>query len=198
MGFESSKSNATFGNEETEEEEYLGSSKASFKWYPGFHAGFKVIAEDLSVSFYVGWENVDLGRSLNKLPISETGVFENYSGSTEFLQLGLRLGDPGGADDHAESLGGLQLLDDLLQAIALLRLLDLARDARGVDAGHQHEVTPGQGEVRAHARRLRGRRGAGTLGRGLGWRAPHRRIEPVKPAGAWRGCGGRGGQLRRH
>ncbi|WP_297088688.1 hypothetical protein [uncultured Draconibacterium sp.] len=94
LGFESSKSNATFGNEETEEENYLGSSKSSFNWYPGFHLGFKVIAEDLSVSFYVGWEKVDLGRSLNDLPIAETGVFEDYSGSTEFLQLGIRLGVP--------------------------------------------------------------------------------------------------------
>ena len=94
LGIESSKSNATFGNEETEEEKYLGSSKSSFNWYPGFHLGFKVIAEDLSVWFYVGWENVDLGRSLNELPIAETGVFDNYSGSTEFLQLGIRLGVP--------------------------------------------------------------------------------------------------------
>ncbi len=94
LGFEGSNSNATFGNEETEEEEYLGSSKSYFKWYPGFHAGFKVIAEDLSVWFYVGWEKVDLGRSLNNLPIAETGIFDNYSGSTEFLQLGIRLGVP--------------------------------------------------------------------------------------------------------
>ncbi len=50
--------------------------------------------------------------------------------------------------------GGCSSSTIFLQALALLRVLDLARDARRVHAGHQDEVASGKREVRAHRRRL--------------------------------------------
>lgn len=94
IGFEASKSGATFGNEFENSERYLGSFKSSLKLYPGFYIGIKIIGNDLSGSFYFGWEKIDLGRSMNKLDIGQTDIFQDYSKKTEFLQLGFRLSVP--------------------------------------------------------------------------------------------------------
>ncbi len=94
IGIESSKSNSTFGNEVSLEEQYLGSASSSGKIYPGAHVGIRIIGKDIHGSFFVGWEQIDLGRSLNKLDIGQTGVFENYSKKTNFLQLGFKLAVP--------------------------------------------------------------------------------------------------------
>lgn len=94
IGIEASKSNSTFGNEASGEEENLGSASSSGKIYPGAHLGIRIMGNDIHGSFFVGWEKIDLGRSLNKLDIEQTGVFENYSKKTNCLQLGFKLSVP--------------------------------------------------------------------------------------------------------
>jgi len=59
--------------------------------------------------------------------------------------------------------GGVQLLDHLLQAVALLVVLDLPGDPGGVRPGHEDQVTPREREVRGDRRRLPGERLAHDL-----------------------------------
>ncbi len=48
--------------------------------------------------------------------------------------------------------GNGQFAQNLLQALAFLLVLDLARDAALVRVGQQHEIAAGQDEVRRDAR----------------------------------------------
>ena len=50
----------------------------------------------------------------------------------------------GGADDDAHALGDRQLVDELLEALALVGVLDLAGDAAAVAVGREDEVAAGQ------------------------------------------------------
>ena len=59
-----------------------------------------------------------------------------------------------GADDDAHAFRDVEFLEDLAQAVALLRALDLARDAALVAVGHQHEIASGEAEIRGDARAL--------------------------------------------
>src|ERR1017187_9940732 len=60
----------------------------------------------------------------------------------------------GRADDGAHPLGDRQLVDELLQALALLRVLDLAGDSAAVAVGRQDEVPARDGQVGRGARSL--------------------------------------------
>jgi hypothetical protein len=60
----------------------------------------------------------------------------------------------GGADDDAHALGDGELVDELLEALALLRVLDLAGDAAAVGERREDEVAAGEGEVGRGARAL--------------------------------------------
>ena len=48
--------------------------------------------------------------------------------------------------------GMFEFAQDFLQALAFLRVFDLARNAALIGVGQQHEVTPGQNEVGRDAR----------------------------------------------
>ena len=65
------------------------------------------------------------------------------------LQLFLGLIDARGADDEAEPLGRLELVENLAQAAALLVVGDLARDADPVQAGHENQVAAGDTDIGA-------------------------------------------------
>jgi hypothetical protein len=71
------------------------------------------------------------------------------------LDLGLGAVGAGGAQDHAHALRHFQVLDDFLQALAVLRAGDLARNAaatRGVR--HQHRIAAGERQVGGQRRAL--------------------------------------------
>ena len=55
------------------------------------------------------------------------------------------------ADDHAHPLGDGEVAQDVLEALALARVLDLAGDAAGAAEGHEHQEAPGQGDVGGRA-----------------------------------------------
>ncbi len=74
----------------------------------------------------------------------------------------------GGAHDDAHPLGDRQLVDELLQALALLGVLDLARDAAAVAVGGQDQVAAGDREVRRRARALGADRALGHLDHDVG------------------------------
>ena len=58
----------------------------------------------------------------------------------------------GGAHDDAHAVGDVQFAEDFLEALALLGIFDLARDAGLVGVRQQHEETAGQHEVGRDAR----------------------------------------------
>jgi len=60
----------------------------------------------------------------------------------------------GGADDQADAGGDRQAPEGLLEPRALLVVLDLARNALELAAGHHHQVAPRDAQVRGHARAL--------------------------------------------
>ena len=60
-----------------------------------------------------------------------------------------------GADDEPDVLRERQAVEDPLQALALLGVADLARDAAELAAGHHHEVAAGDAEGGGDARPLR-------------------------------------------
>ena len=68
-----------------------------------------------------------------------------------------------GADDHAHALGHVEFLEDFAQPLALLWALDLARDAALIAVGHEHEVAPGEAEIRGDARPFGADRAFGHL-----------------------------------
>ena len=64
------------------------------------------------------------------------------------LDLGLGAAEPGGADDQAHRARELEVGDDLLEPLAVLRAGNLAADAAAMAAvGHQHRVAPGEAEI---------------------------------------------------
>src|SRR5262249_54443529 len=68
------------------------------------------------------------------------------------LQLGLVTIQPGRAHDNADVRRRLELGDDLFELLALFLIFNLARDATGgVRAGHEHQITPREGDIRAKA-----------------------------------------------
>ena len=71
--------------------------------------------------------------------------------------------DAGGANDETDFLGKEELVEDLLQALALLGVADLSADAPGRVARHHHEIAAGNGEVGRHPRALRGDGALGDL-----------------------------------
>ena len=75
----------------------------------------------------------------------------------------LLLAFAGGAHDDAHAVGDGEFAQDLLQALAFLLVLDLARDAALVGVGQQHEVTAGQDEVGGDARAFGADRAFGDL-----------------------------------
>jgi hypothetical protein len=94
LGVESSRSSATFINESEMTNEALESVSTPFKFYPGFHIGLKIVGEGISGSFYLGYERLQLDRSVNKLDIEQTGIFSNYSKSTNIPQFRIKLSVP--------------------------------------------------------------------------------------------------------
>ena len=61
----------------------------------------------------------------------------------------------GGADDEPHALGHLELVGDGLEALAVLRLRDLARDAAAAArVGHQHGVAAGERQIGGEGRAL--------------------------------------------
>ena len=71
------------------------------------------------------------------------------------LDLGLGAAETGGAQDDADTLGHRQLGGDRLEALAIVGVDDLARNAaaaRGV--GHEHAIAPGEREIRGERRAL--------------------------------------------
>jgi len=59
-----------------------------------------------------------------------------------------------GADDNADPFGNVELAQDLAKPLALLRILNFSRDAAVITERHQHQVTPGETEVRRNPRPL--------------------------------------------
>jgi hypothetical protein len=76
----------------------------------------------------------------------------------------------GGADDDAHALGDGELVDEGLEALALLGVLDLAGDAAAVGERREDEVAAGEGEVRRGARALGADGALGDLDDDLGAR----------------------------
>ena len=68
-----------------------------------------------------------------------------------------------GAHDDAHAVGNVQFAEDFLEALAFLVIFDLARDARLVRVGQQHEVTAGEHQVGGHARAFGADRALGHL-----------------------------------
>src|SRR5207237_8350793 len=65
------------------------------------------------------------------------------------LQRLLRLVYAGGADDEAQTLGRLKLVEEFAQPVLGIVVCDLPRHTDAVKAGHQHEITAGDADVRA-------------------------------------------------
>ncbi len=57
-----------------------------------------------------------------------------------------------GPDDHAHALGQVEFGQDAAQALAFLRVLDLARDAALVGVGHEDEIPAREADVGCDAR----------------------------------------------
>src|SRR5262249_7740595 len=68
------------------------------------------------------------------------------------LQLLLGLIDPGRADDEAQALRRLELMEDFAQPVARLIVRDLPRHADSVQTGHQHEIAAGDADVGTQGR----------------------------------------------
>src|SRR5262249_16236129 len=67
----------------------------------------------------------------------------------------LGAGGPGGADDQPHAVRHLELVGDALEALAVLRVGDLARDAATAPGvGHEHGVAAGQRQIAGHRRTL--------------------------------------------
>ncbi len=73
-----------------------------------------------------------------------------------------------GAHDDAHALGDGELLDDAAQALAFLRILDLAGNTELLGERHQHEVAASQRDIGGHARALGADRSLGNLDDDLG------------------------------
>src|SRR5207244_1306051 len=59
-----------------------------------------------------------------------------------------------GANNHADSIRDIELAQNFSQAFAFLRIFNLARDAAAIAEWHENKVTPGETQVRGHARPL--------------------------------------------
>src|SRR4029453_15999732 len=70
---------------------------------------------------------------------------------------------PYGGDYGAVPFGNVQFAQDLAKPLALLWILDFSRDATVITKRHQHEVTPGETEVRRNPRPFRPNRSFGYL-----------------------------------
>ncbi len=69
-------------------------------------------------------------------------------------EIALLLAFAGGAHDHAHALGDVDFAQDLLQALAFLRVFDLARNAALIGIGQKDQVASGQDQVGGDARPL--------------------------------------------
>jgi len=75
-----------------------------------------------------------------------------------------------GADDQAGVIRQRQAVENLFQALALLGIADLARDAAQARAGHHDQIASGQTEVSGDARALGADRALGDLHHDFGAR----------------------------
>ena len=68
-----------------------------------------------------------------------------------------------GADNHAHPFRNFQAAQNLPEPVALFRVLDFARDATTIAVGHEHQIAPGEAQVRRHSRTFRPDRPFGYL-----------------------------------
>src|SRR5438045_8133846 len=59
-----------------------------------------------------------------------------------------------GANNHADSVRDIELAQNFSQALAFLRIFNLARDAAAIAEWHENKVTPGETQVGRDARPL--------------------------------------------
>src|SRR5256885_13074956 len=57
-----------------------------------------------------------------------------------------------GANDHANPFRDIEIAQNFPETVALLRVLDLARDSAAIAKRHQNEITTGETQVRGHVR----------------------------------------------
>jgi hypothetical protein len=69
-------------------------------------------------------------------------------------EVALLLALAGGAHDDAHAFGKVDFAQDFFQALAFLRVFDLARNAALVGIGQQHQEASGQDQIGGHARSL--------------------------------------------
>ncbi len=114
---------------------------------------------------------VDLiGQKIAHRPFHQVGLFENARGRRLFADLLFdprplleeeaevaneitgTLSFPNGADDDPESLGNVELAQNLAQTRALFRILDLARNAAAIAEGHEDQIATGETKIGRNAR----------------------------------------------
>ena len=135
------------------------------------------VAQLLEGLLVVDEHGVDvLGEPVAHDALDEVGFLPHAAGGAQVLDVALQFvpafeqvahvaherrafgSHAGGAHDEADLVGEEQLVEDLLEAPALLGVADLAAHAARLRAGHHHEVAAGDGEVRGDAGALGGDR----------------------------------------
>ena len=84
-------------------------------------------------------ELLDFGPLLDE----ETHIAHKIPGALAF---------PNGANNHPDAFRDFQLAQDFPEPFPFLWVLDLSRDAAAIAVGHEDQITPGEAEVRRHAR----------------------------------------------
>ena len=97
---------------------------------------------------------IDRRRCAGLLDAAEDDLPEPQEIGEVAGQLALGPLEPGGPDDEAQSLGGIELEHDLAELAALALVDDLPRDADAIEAGHQHEVAARDADVGREGRAL--------------------------------------------
>src|SRR6266700_5291296 len=59
-----------------------------------------------------------------------------------------------GANNHTDPIRDIELAQNFSQTFAFLRVFNLARDTAAIAEWHENKVTPGETQVRGHARPL--------------------------------------------
>src|SRR5712692_2694303 len=97
---------------------------------------------------------VDLGRRLELLDAPNHHLPEPCQIGEIALELFLGLVDARRADDEAQPLGWLKLVENLAQPMALLIVRDFARYADAIQSRHENQIPAGNTDVGAQGRPL--------------------------------------------